>query len=315
MCGTEKRRVSPQKHRANRGSTLSSYQGKTMNWSLALAIALLLTKAFNYLISSKNASPFGLIVKPSTAPQSSWRNTEYAVRWSIRRIRMILLSHWLELAWLSWQCFALRKSLVVRNGSQMRHVSKAKSVDPAKAVIMALALVLLPLGGDAAAADADEAAWQTASGAANRTGYAQYLKDFPEGHHAQDAQLAMASLILRGPATSKNFDGVWQTMWTCPNLGQYPGYTYQWSGQVTGGVYHGIRGVKGQPSSMVLDGKIEADGAAAFFGEIIVGSSLVGLGAARGTPSDFHAIATFESSSGSGRRIEGRPCTLSFQRQ
>jgi hypothetical protein len=228
---------------------------------------------------------------------------------------MILLSHWLELAWLSWQCFALRKSLVVRNGSQMRHVSKAKSVDPAKAVIMALALVLLPLGGDAAAADADEAAWQTASGAANRTGYAQYLKDFPEGHHAQEAQLAMANLILRGPATGKNFDGVWQTMWTCPNLGQYPGYTYQWSGQVTGGVYHGIRGVKGQPSSMVLDGKIEADGAAAFFGEIIVGSSLVGLGAARGTPSDFHAIATFESSSGSGRRIEGRPCTLSFQRQ
>lgn len=203
---------------------------------------------------------------------------------------------------------------MVRNGAQMQYVSNAKSADPTKAIAIALALVLLSSGGGAVAADPDEAAWQTASGVANRTGYAQYLKDFPAGHHAQEALLAMANLILKEPATGKNFDGTWQTMWTCPNVGQYPGYSYQWSGQVTGGVYHGIRGVKGQPSSMVLDGKIEADGAAAFFGEIIVGSSLVGLGAARGTPSDFHAIATFERSSGSGRRIEGRPCSLLFQR-
>ena len=165
------------------------------------------------------------------------------------------------------------------------------------------------------AADSDEDAWRTASSAANQTAYAQYLKDFPGGHHAQDAQLAMANLILNGPATGKKFDGMWFTMWTCPNLGQYPGYTYQFTGQMAGGVYHGVRGVKGQPSSMVLDGKIESDGTAAFFGEIIVGSSLVGLGAARGTPSDFHAVATFENSSGSGQRIEGRPCRLSFRRQ
>jgi hypothetical protein len=165
------------------------------------------------------------------------------------------------------------------------------------------------------AASPDETAWQTASGAPSRIGYAQYLKDYPAGHHVQDAQLAMASLILNGSATGKNFDGNWQTVWTCPNLGQYPGYSYQFAGQVTDGVYHGIRGIKGQPSSLVLDGKIESDGAAAFFGEIIVGSSLVGLGAARGTPSDFHALATFEGVSANGQRIEGRGCRLSFQRQ
>jgi hypothetical protein len=166
-----------------------------------------------------------------------------------------------------------------------------------------------------AAANSDEAAWQTASAAAGRPAYAQYLKDYPAGDHAQEAQLAIANLILNGPATGRNFDGAWQTVWTCPNVGRFPCYSYQFTGQVSGGVYHGNRGIKGEPSSIVLDGKIEFDGAAGFFGEIIVGSSLAGLGAARGTPSDFHALATFENASASGRRIEGRGCTLSFQRQ
>ena len=177
------------------------------------------------------------------------------------------------------------------------------------------AAVLLLVGARAAIADTDEAAWQSAGGSPSRTGYAQYLKDFPAGRHVAEAQLAMVNLILDGPATGKTFDGSWQTMWTCPNLGQYPGYSYQFDGRVTGGVYHGLRGVKGQPSSMALDGKIESDGTAGFFGEIIVGSSLVGLGAARGTPSDFHALASFGDSGGSGRRIEGRPCMLSFHRE
>jgi hypothetical protein len=167
----------------------------------------------------------------------------------------------------------------------------------------------------AAPADPDEATWQGASSSASREGFAQYLKNYPAGHHTQEAQLAMANVILGSPATGKNFDGNWQTTWTCPNLGQYPGYTYQFSGQVMDGAYHGLRGIKGQPSSMVLDGKIESDGMAAFSGEVVVGSSLVGLGAARGTPSDFHAVATFQNSSASGRRVEGRACTLSFQRQ
>jgi len=43
------------------------------------------------------------------------------------------------------------------------------------------------------------------------------------------------------------------------------------AGQVKDGIYHGVKGVKGEPSSMVLNGKVEADGTAGFYGEIIVG--------------------------------------------
>jgi hypothetical protein len=164
-------------------------------------------------------------------------------------------------------------------------------------------------------ADPDEAAWSTASGAPTIAALHGYLKAFPAGVHAQEAQLQLANLIIGGPATAKTFDGAWDTMWTCTNVGNFPGYSYRFTGQVKDGTYHGLRGVKGQPSSLDLNGKIQPDGTAAFFGELIVGSSVVALGAPRGTPSDFHALAQFEQRSGNGRRIEGRPCTLSFMKQ
>jgi hypothetical protein len=161
----------------------------------------------------------------------------------------------------------------------------------------------------------EEAAWQTATGAGTRVAFAAYLKEFSAGVHAQEAQLRIADQIRTAAMATKTFDGSWQTTWTCPNLGQYPGYSYQFAGQVKDGTYHGVKGIKGEPSSLVLDGKIEPDGAAGFFGEIIVGSSLVGLGAARGSPSDFHALAQFDRTSATGKRIEGRPCSLSFVKQ
>ena len=163
--------------------------------------------------------------------------------------------------------------------------------------------------------DPDEIAWDNATSVGTRAAFDGYVKAFSAGVHAQEAQLRIADFILNAPATAKNFDGTWVTEWTCPNLGQYPGYTFRFPGQVKDGAYHGLKGVKGEPSSMVLDGKIDSDGAAAFFGEIIVGSSLVGLGTARGTPSDFHALAHFDHASGDGKRIEGRPCSLTFEKQ
>jgi len=163
--------------------------------------------------------------------------------------------------------------------------------------------------------NSDEVAWQKATAAGTRAAFAGYLNDFSAGVYEQEAQLRVADMILSVPATAKNFDGTWQTTWTCPNVGQYPGYSYRFSGRIKDGAYHGLKGVKGEPSSMVLDGKIESDGTAAFFGEIIVGSSIFAMGAAKGTPSGYHALAKFDRTSGIGKRIEGRQCSLAFARQ
>jgi TolA-binding protein len=164
-------------------------------------------------------------------------------------------------------------------------------------------------------ADPEGDAWQNASNANTSAGFSSYMKAFPGGAHVQEAQQHLVMLILNSPATGSAFDGRWQTTWNCPNIGSYLGYTYQFEGQVKDGVYHGLKGEKGQPSSMVLDGKIESDGAAAFSGEVIVGSSMTGLGVARGTASDFQAAALFTGGSAEGRRLEGRACSLSFSKQ
>ena len=172
-----------------------------------------------------------------------------------------------------------------------------------------------PAPAPAAQQSPEDAAWQAADDANTPELFSGYLKSFPYGAHLQEAQLRLANLIRSSAPPNKTFDGTWQTEWTCPNLGGYPGYSFSFNGQVKDGVYHGTKGAKGEPSSMTLDGKIEADGTAGFAGEIIVGSSLVGLGAARGTPSDFHALGHFGHGSGDGKRIEGRTCSLSFLKQ
>jgi hypothetical protein len=166
----------------------------------------------------------------------------------------------------------------------------------------------------APAMSSDDSAWQQATSSNSRTGYGEYLKAFPSGAHAQDAMLQMTTTILNGPATGSAFDGRWQTTWACPNIGGFLGYSYQFESVVQGGVYHGAKGNKGEPGSMVLDGKIESDGVAAFSGEVIVASSAAAMGAARGTLSDFHAAASFSGRSGQGRRLEGRNCSLTFSR-
>jgi outer membrane biosynthesis protein TonB len=204
----------------------------------------------------------------------------------------------------------------------------ASAPPPAPASTPAAAPIATPLPAPQAATPApppeppappqlspDDAAWQTATAAATRASFGDYLKGFPAGLHAQAAELRIANLIMNAPAAAKNFDGAWQTEWTCPNLGEHPGYTFRFVGQIKDGAYHGLKGVKNEPSSLDLNGKIDTDGTAGFFGEIIVGSSVVALGAPRGTQSDFHAIAHFTASSGDGKRIEGRPCTLSFVKQ
>lgn len=197
----------------------------------------------------------------------------------------------------------------------VQHTAPSAVTPPTQAVDQPPATPSAPPAALASLPNPDEAAWQKATSAGTRAAFAGYLNDFSAGIHEQEAELRVADLILGASATGNSFDGTWQTTWTCPNVGQYPGYSYRFNGKIKDGAYHGLKGVKGEPSSMVLDGKVESDGTAAFFGEIIVGSSIVALGAARGTPSDYHALAKFAHTSGTGKRIEGRHCNLAFAKQ
>jgi class 3 adenylate cyclase len=161
----------------------------------------------------------------------------------------------------------------------------------------------------------DEAAWRTAVAANTIAGFNEYLRASPAGAHAEEAKLQIADLILSSPTKSNVYDGRWLTMISCPAFGRALGYSQELSAEVKDGVYHGGLGTIGQPGSVVIDGKIVSDGTSALFAKGSVGSTIVSGGSAVGTPYFFHVIAQFEHSHGTGKRIEFRPCNLTFIRQ
>jgi hypothetical protein len=174
-----------------------------------------------------------------------------------------------------------------------------------------------PAPVSAAQADPEDTAWRAADAAASIDAFRDYQKAFPGGAHEQAAQLRILDLMLLAPATAaKAFDGAWLTTWTCPPAGQALGYSFQFITQVKDGAIHGTHGTPGERGSMVIDGKVETGGDAAIFGKGVVGASAFAVGGqAAGTPFSFHGSAHFEKSTGTGKRIEGRICNVTFQKQ
>ena len=127
----------------------------------------------------------------------------------------------------------------------------------------------------------------------------------------------MLDLTLMVPATAaKAFDGTWMTIWTCPAAGSALGFSFQFNTQVKDGTIRGVHGTPGERSSLVLDGKLQSDGNGAIIGKGVVGSSVFAVGGqAAGTPYAFHAVVHFDRTTGTGHRIEGRPCDMTFVKQ
>jgi hypothetical protein len=113
------------------------------------------------------------------------------------------------------------------------------------------------------------------------------------------------------------FDGHWQTTVTCePSRGAL-GFSYRFLSEVNDGDINGLRGTKGQPSSLVLTGSISEDGSGRLYAEGLTGSKefVPGTDTARGTSFGYHIRAQFDERHGEGTRIEGRACSLQFDRQ
>lgn len=80
--------------------------------------------------------------------------------------------------------------------------------------------------------------------------------------------IAVAALaILPGVshAGDKRFDGKWTTTVSCePSRGAL-GFSYRFVSEVKDGSFRGLRGVEGQPSYLLIEGKIEDDGVAKLY--------------------------------------------------
>lgn len=112
------------------------------------------------------------------------------------------------------------------------------------------------------------------------------------------------------------FDGTWNTVLTCPNSYGALGYVFQFPSVVKDGVLHGEKGVKDESGWLEIDGKIGSDGKAMLYADGLVGGAQFAVGhQAKGTQYNYHIDATISGQSGSGHRVEGRPCTFEFTKQ
>ena len=129
--------------------------------------------------------------------------------------------------------------------------------------------------------------------------------------------LALMGLnTARADDVVRRFDGTWDTILTCPNSNGALGFSYHFDSTVKDGLLHGEKGDKGQPGWLQLDGKIPADGSASLYAEGLVGAAPYAVGQRpKGTQYGFHVASMFTDRSGTGTRVEGRPCTVTFMKK
>jgi hypothetical protein len=118
-------------------------------------------------------------------------------------------------------------------------------------------------------------------------------------------------------ADAQGFDGSWLTTVSCDAARDALGYSYQFVSIVRSGSLHGLYGTEGQPSSLKIDGTIAPDGTSRLYAIGRTGSKeyVPGRDTPRGTQYSYNIEAHFAGAAGTGRRIEGRPCTFAFTRQ
>lgn len=125
--------------------------------------------------------------------------------------------------------------------------------------------------------------------------------------------LALVPVSASQAADKGPFDGTWDTTVSCTNSEGALGYSYRFSSIVKDSVLHGERGTKGKPGWLQLDGKITPDGVGKFYANGLVGAAEAAVGhRPAGTDFAYHVDAKFSGESGTGKRVEGRPCELTF---
>jgi len=113
------------------------------------------------------------------------------------------------------------------------------------------------------------------------------------------------------------FDGKWLTTVSCASARDALGYSFRFTSEVRNSNLRGLHGTQGQPSSLLIEGKIEADGTGKLYATGRTGSKeyVPGRDTPRGTEYSYTIDAHFKDKTGAGTRVEGRPCSFQFEKQ
>lgn len=128
--------------------------------------------------------------------------------------------------------------------------------------------------------------------------------------------LLLAAVAARGDDPRDRFDGVWNTIVSCENTHGALGYSFQFDSTVKQSALHGEKGKKGEAGWLEINGTISADGVADLYASGQVGAAPYAVGQRpAGSAYGYHIAARFEGDKGSGHRVEGRPCTVTFEKK
>jgi hypothetical protein len=128
----------------------------------------------------------------------------------------------------------------------------------------------------------------------------------------------MALIFLPAVALAEEpFDGKWRTTVSCEAARDALGYSFRFVSEVKNGKLRGLYGTEGKPSSLLIEGTIGSDGAGKLYAKGRTGSKeyVPGRDTPRGTEYGYNIDAHFKGATGTGTRVEGRPCSLQFERQ
>jgi hypothetical protein len=167
----------------------------------------------------------------------------------------------------------------------------------------------------------DDKAWAEAFGAGTIVALNRYVAQFPDGAHVAQARRSITGLERQAADQNHSsdrtqFDGAWQATISCSGAAGAQGYTRQFTSQVKDGVFHGQGGARDQPNWLTVDGAIQLDGSSELFVQGIISDPAFTVGnVATGSKYSYHVLARFEGTSGTGTRVELRPCSFTAAKQ
>jgi hypothetical protein len=167
-----------------------------------------------------------------------------------------------------------------------------------------------------------ETHWKAATSVGTLAAFQDHLARFPSCAFAGLAkakieEMKTAAIVpptrLQDAATSHKFDGTWTITIGCPAEGKVLGYTRSLTGTVTNGRLHGELLKEGAPNWLAIDGPIDEDGKTILLVHGLTNDPKYTYGQVKaGSPYTYTVNAQFNAASGSGKRVELRPCTVSF---
>ena len=167
-----------------------------------------------------------------------------------------------------------------------------------------------------------EAHWNAANSVGTLAVYEDHVTRFRSCAFASLAKAKIDELNQRTALASptdasgrtKEFDGKWDVTVLCSDIKGARGYRRTLAATIANGVFHGEQNDGLQ--QMIIDGTIPASGKTTLHTHGLTGDAAYSVNAVkRGSPFAFTVDAQFERNHGTGKRIELRPCDLTFAKK